>query len=186
MVRPERHTYQVKVTLKGSEPPIWRRLLVDSRLRLDQFHLVLQVAMGWENQHLHQFESNGVVFEPRIPDEPPRGKNEAKYRLGDVLVQEEDRMIYWYDFGDDWIHEIVLEKILPFDRKAPRARVIEGKRACPPEDVGGIGGYEYFLEARRDPAHPDHEHMMEWGGEEFDPEAFQPEQPNALLKKFLK
>jgi hypothetical protein len=164
--------FQLKVTLRGIRPPIWRRVLVPSNLTLLQLHDVLQVLMGWTDSHLHQFEAAGNFYGTPDPELEVERKNERKVRLNEVLHHPKDRMAYEYDFGDSWEHELVLEKIVP---RAPRVRypvVTGGKRACPPEDVGGVWGYGHFLEAVSDSQHPDHEDMVEWSGEGFDPEAF--------------
>ena len=164
--------FQLKVTLRGIRPPIWRRVLVPSDLTLLQLHDVLQVLMGWTDSHLHQFEAAGNFYGTPDPELEVERKNERKIRLNEVLHHPKDRMAYEYDFGDSWEHELVLEKIVP---RAPKVRypvVTGGKRACPPEDVGGVWGYGHLLEAVSDSQHPDHEDMVEWSGEGFNPEAF--------------
>ena len=180
--------YQIKVTLVGAKPPIWRRLLVHGNIKLDTFHDVIQYSMGWMNGHLHQFEKDGVLY--GVPDgEFDFGfdlEDENKYRLSDLLKSEKDWLSYEYDFGDDWRHKIILEKILPFDASSGVAKCIKGKRACPPEDCGGIWGYENLLEIMSDPAHDEHEDMMEWLGEEFDPERFSLSEINTMLSKHIK
>lgn len=173
--------YQLKVSLKGSKPPIWRRLLVPSAVSLAQLHRVLQLAMGWTDSHLHQFEVHGQFY--RVPD-PEFGKgtkNEARVRLADVLTREKDGMTYEYDFGDGWEHKIVLEKILETHETPAVPRCIGGARACPPEDCGGVWGYMELLAALRDPSHESHDEMREWLGEDFDPEHFDVGETDALL-----
>jgi hypothetical protein len=140
-------TYQIKVTLMDIRPPIWRRLLVNSNMKLDSFHQVLQDAMGWLNCHLHLFEQGGLLYEmPSAQDDlfgldiESESEPEGKYSLADLLQREKDSFLYEYDFGDSWRHKIELEKILPFDKQVPIARCIKGKRACPPEDCGGPWG----------------------------------------------
>ena len=164
--------FQLKVTLRGIRPPIWRRVLVPSDLTLHQLHDVLQVLMGWTDSHLHQFEAAGNFYGTPDPELEVERKNERKVRLNEVLHHTKDRMAYEYDFGDSWEHELVLEKIVPRVPKVRYPVVTGGKRACPPEDVGGVWGYGHFLEAVSDSQHPDHEDMVEWSGEGFDPEAF--------------
>ena len=104
--------YQLKVSLNGAKPPIWRRLLVPSAVSLAQLHRILQLAMGWTDSHLHQFEVHGQFYGVPDPEFGKGTKNEARVRLADVLMHEKDSMIYEYDFGDGWEHKIVLEKIL--------------------------------------------------------------------------
>ncbi|MCX7097232.1 MAG: plasmid pRiA4b ORF-3 family protein [Methylococcales bacterium] len=162
--------YQIKISLKGAKPPIWRRVLVPSTMKLNTFHGVVQTAMGWENYHLHQFEFRQTYY--GVPDEEFEMENESKYKLSQLLTHEKESMNYIYDFGDNWQHKILLEKILPFDDCVTLPLCIKGNRACPPEDCGGIWGYVELLETLADPKHPQHEEMLEWLGDEFDPEAF--------------
>ncbi len=168
----EAHVYQIKVTLEGIKPPIWRRLLVSSTISLKDFHEILQTAIGWTDSHLHQFEARGEVYGVPDLDLGVTTKNEARVRLADVLIREKDAMRYEYDFGDGWTHKIVLERAFPHSGDVVVPSCVAGKRACPPEDCGGIWGYEEFLRAVRDPAHPEHEEMLEWIGGSFDPEHF--------------
>ena len=171
-VNPSRSTFQIKVTLKGIRPPIWRRLLVPDSLKLPEFHRVLQYAMGWQNIHLHHFTVGSQGY--GIPDfvEPDDTLNERRYKIGDLLTAEKETLLYEYDFGDGWQHQVVLEKILPFDKTIELPRCLQGRRACPPEDIGGPRSYVEFLAAINDPEHPEHEELLDWVGEEFDPEAF--------------
>ena len=163
--------YQIKVTLVGSKPPIWRRLVVKNNIRLDQLHSVLQVAMGWSNYHLHQYRVGRSYIGIQDPDFDMDVTDERKVYLQDIIFNPKDNFIYEYDFGDSWEHKIVLEKILSLDfSKSPV--VIKGKKASPPEDCGGIWGYSDFLDAIQDPKHEEHESMLEWIGGEFDPDAF--------------
>jgi len=140
--------FQLKVTLEEISPPIWRRILVPSNLTLDKLHAVLQKAIGWTNSHLHQFTMHERrIGDPRVDEEAgPQLEDERKVRLGHLL-DEGKRCIYEYDFGDGWTHELLVEKVLVPDERIQYPSCIAGARACPPEDVGGVGGYEDFLEA---------------------------------------
>jgi len=164
--------YQLKVTLRDSKPPIWRRIQVTSDTRLSTLHRVLQVVMGWEGAHLHQFMAHGMYYGTPHPDFGFEVKNEKNVSLHQVVSEVKDKLIYEYDFGDSWEHELLVEKILPLEGGKHYPICLTGKRACPPEDCGGIWGYASFLEAIRDPEHPDHDEMVEWVGGEFDPDAF--------------
>lgn len=163
--------YQIKVTLIGSKPPIWRRLIVKDNIRLNQLHSVLQVAMGWSNYHIHQFRVGSSYIGIPHPDFDYDVTDERKVWLQDIISNLKDYFVYEYDFGDGWEHKVVLEKILPLDFSESPV-IIKGKMACPPEDCGGIWGYSDFLEAIRNPKHEEHESMLEWVGGEFDPEGF--------------
>ncbi len=176
--------YQIKISLIGAKPPIWRTVLAPSNLGLAAFHDVIQVAMGWTDSHLHQFIANNVFY--GIPDDEfgMEIEDESKYKLSQLLKKEKDTLIYEYDFGDSWEHKILLEKVLPFDTKTALPVCIKGKRACPPEDCGGIWGYEELLQTISDPNHPDHDDMLEWLGGEFDPEEFDLEEINEELAEY--
>jgi hypothetical protein len=135
--------YQLKVTLKGSKPPIWRRFQVALDGTLADLHPILQRVLGWEDQHLHQFRVGRELFGVRDPHDPFSADviDERRVRLSEVLPAEKAKLRYEYDFGDSWDHELVLEKILPPDPAAELPRCLAGKRACPPEDCGGLWGY---------------------------------------------
>ena len=136
--------------------------------------------------HLHQFTAGKKQF--GVPDEEfgDSTTSEIGVRIGSLLKTENQRISYEYDFGDSWEHEIVLEKILPYQPEASGPRCIDGSRSCPPEDVGGAWGYQEFLEAYIDSGHPDHEEKLDWIGEDFDPEQFDLEQVNLNLKRSRK
>jgi hypothetical protein len=165
---------QLKVVLCGTRPPIWRRVLVPGNVTLDRFHHILQAVMGWTDSHLHEFRTGEGRYGTPDPDwdEDNEVLPERQVRLGQLLQHPKDRLIYEYDFGDDWRHNILLEAILPQSKGMKYPYVLAGKRACPPEDVGGIWGYVDFLEIIRDPKHPEHEDTLAWCGGSFDSEAF--------------
>lgn len=161
-------SYQIKVALDDSKPPIWRRLLVSGDTRLSELHGIIQIAMGWTDSHLHQFISGGVFY--GMPDDEFDTEDETRYRLSNLLSAEKQKIKYEYDFGDSWIHTITLEKILPVDDSIGLPRCTAGKRAAPPEDCGGVWGYRDLLDILSDPEHPQYEEMLDWlGVDEFDP-----------------
>jgi hypothetical protein len=177
--------YQLKITLRGSKPPIWRRIQVADNTTLWSLHWILQEAMGWTNSHLHQFVINGEYYSD--PDmEIDEAQNEKKVRIGEVARGPKSRFTYEYDFGDDWLHEILVEKILPVDPGVNYPICLAGKRACPPEDVGGIWGYYQLLQVINDPNHNEHESMKQWVGGLFDPEEFDLENVNNRLRGLRK
>lgn len=177
-----RPIYQIKVTLRDSKPPIWRRILVASDTTLADLHDILQAVMGWEDYHLHQFNIGGRYYGVPHPDDYLKMENEKKVRLSQVVSGKGARFIYEYDFGDSWEHVLLVEKVLPPEAGVTYPMCVKGKRACPPEDVGGVWGYGDFLEAIRDPNHPEHDEYLEWVGGEFDPEAFELEAANEALR----
>jgi Plasmid pRiA4b ORF-3-like protein len=174
--------YQIKVTLSRTAPPIWRRLLVPSDITLSGLHHLLQLAMGWTDSHLHEFLFRGQSYGPTDPE---RGVEEAiderKVRLNQLLTRVGAKIVYTYDFGDGWEHGIVLEKGLPEDPNMTYPLCMGGAGACPPEDCGGIGEFYNLLEASRNPRHPQHEELLEWVGEDYDPEKFSIESINRIL-----
>ncbi len=179
-----KQTYQLKITLEGAKPPIWRRILVPSNISLGELHQIVQASMGWFDCHLHQFTFNNTNY--GIPDDDMgimgmQIQDENKYRLDQLLKSEKQWMRYEYDFGDGWLHRIDLEKITPYEKDQPLPYCTKGKRACPPEDCGGIWGYQELIEILKNPKHEQHEEMIEWVGENLDPEAFDTESVNAIL-----
>lgn len=177
--------YQVKVTLTGSEPTIWRRMHISSDTSLQKLHEILQVVMGWTNSHLHQFIIGGKYFSEPDPEYDPEVENEKLIRLSQVVSGVNERSVYEYDFGDNWEHELLIEKILPVAEGTRYPVCIAGQRACPPEDCGGIQGYARFLEAIQKPNHPEHDEMLEWVGGSFDPQAFDLDEVNRKIEHSL-
>jgi hypothetical protein len=173
--------YQIKVTLQGVRPPIWRRLLVPASTSLSKLHDILQVALGWTGAHLHLFDVGGQAYGVPDPEFADDMRSDARVQLNQVLAHENDTMFYDYDFGDGWRHKIVLERVLQHAAETRTPRCIAGARACPPEDCGGVWGYADLLKAIADPSHPEHEAMVEWVGEDFDPAHFNPEAINAII-----
>lgn len=172
---------RIKVTLRESSPPIWRRLLVPADMTLGEFHEVLQIAMGWTDTHLHHFTAKGVYYGTPDPEWDMDYRDERRVRLAALLKSPKDRLRYEYDFGDGWEHEVVVEEVLAADPSGRYPWVLAGKRACPPEDCGGIPGYFTLLAALADPAHPEHGELSDWVGENFDPEKFDAEEVNRVF-----
>ncbi|MEA2053678.1 MAG: plasmid pRiA4b ORF-3 family protein [Candidatus Thermoplasmatota archaeon] len=186
---------QLKIGLNGIKPAIWRRFLVEDSISFHELHGIIQIVMGWENYHLYEFEvddtrieasSKGffvdavwIAFRPKAKKTKPA----TKTRLNDFIKTEKQRFYYLYDFGDKWEHAIRVEKILEKDDSQKYPVCIAGKRACPPEDCGGVWGYQELMEIRKDKNHPEYEErIVEWLGEDFDPEHFDVDEINRLLK----
>jgi hypothetical protein len=174
--------YQLKITLQDSRPPIWRRLQVRGDITLAKLHRLIQEAMGWYDSHLHQFIVGETYYGVPDPDDLPEIKDERRVRLDQVVSSPKQGFIYEYDFGDGWEHVIIIEKILNPESGVHYPLCLDGARACPPEDCGGIGGYTRFLKAIHDPKHKEHKEMVEWIGVEFDPEEFDVDLVNQQLK----
>lgn len=161
--------YQIHVVLRYINPLIWRRLEVPADIKLGRLHRVLQAAMGWTDSHLHAYRTAAGIYGVPDPDFPDETKNERNVRLGKV-AQPGDALVYEYDFGDGWEHEIQIEKTSDADPTIQYPRCTAGERACPPEDCGGPPGYQELLDALSDAEHPEHDAMREWAGPDFDPE----------------
>lgn len=179
--------YQIKVKLRGvTKPPVWRRLEVPADLGLDQLHEVLQAAMGWYNGHLHVFSDGWNEY--GLPDRELGHHDERTVRLSEILADVGDKIRYTYDFGDDWEHDIILEKVLPADAAVTGSVCTAGKGACPPEDCGGVWGYQELKATLADPGADEHDAMLEWlglaSGDEFDPHEFSTGKANDRLSHF--
>jgi hypothetical protein len=174
--------YELKVELQGIDPPVWRMLQVPGRISLHNLHLVLQTAMGWHNYHLHIFSVGPRTYSEPNSEWGRQIQDSAAVTLADVVSDENRSILYEYDMGDGWEHEITLQRMLPAQGEE-RPRCTGGARACPPEDCGGVGGYEDFLKAISDPKHEEHFAMLKWAGGKFDPEDFDAEVADAALRR---
>jgi hypothetical protein len=174
-------TYQLKITIKGIRPPIWRRVRVPGRMNLLELHDVIQVVFGWTTTHLHKFVIGGTHY--NLPDEfdGMEGVDERKVTLAKVVRKGTKRFLYVYDFGDDWRHEVVVERVEPAARGEDLPVCLAGKRQRPPEDCGGPLGYAGFLKVIREPSQKELEAMLDWVGGSFNPEAFDLEAVNEDL-----
>lgn len=179
--------YRLYVFLLDIAPPIWRRVELSSETSLAQLHTVLQAAMGWQDYHLHEFEIGGKRY--GVPDEefdqPGEVVKDSTVTLSNALPRKGASLLYSYDFGDNWAHSVILEDIVPVEPEAKYPRVIDGARACPPEDSGGPYSYADLVEILAKPRHKEHHHMREWAGKNFDPEKFSAKAANLLLKQTL-
>jgi hypothetical protein len=176
-----KRAYQLKVTLRGIRPPIWRRIQVAGDTDLQHLHEILQTVMGWYGGHLHEFDVFGTPYGDLSQSTGAEVLDERKFTLGKLITGEKERFQYLYDFGDGWEHEILVEKILPLEQGIHYPVCVTGKRACPPEDCGGVPGYGLLLEILKDPSHPEHEEMFEWLPGDFDSEKFDIEWVNSRL-----
>lgn len=158
---------QVRAQLNYIDPPIWRRLLLPGSVTFAGLHNVLQTAFGWTDSHLHRFS---------------RGRTELREGnpIGEVFGKKNDAVLYEYDFGDSWEVQLILEDLLP-PAEADRPTCVDGARAAPLEDCGGVPGYHDLLKALADPEHPDHDDLVEWSGGNYQPEAFDRDAINRAL-----
>lgn len=177
--------YRVHVSLREIAPPVWRRIELSSQTTLHQFHRILQIAMGWENYHLHEYIIGGQRYGTPDPayNDPGEVRREGGVRLATVFREPGAEIVYLYDFGDFWQHEIRLEAVLPPESGVAYPRLLEGARSCPPEDCGGTRGYAALLEILLDPTHREFEQMRTWVGPRFNAEVFSAAAVNQRLQK---
>lgn len=178
--------YQLKIVLVGVRPQIWRRVQVPADIRLDDLHLVLQAAMGWTNSHLHSFtfgERRYTMLYEEGDLEELEMEDEQEMCLSALITEPKQTFEYDYDFGDNWQHLVRLEKIVPADPSVKYPLCLDGQRACPPEDCGGIWGYGDLLKVLRNPAHPEYKETRVWVGRKFDSELFDVERFSKDLRK---
>ena len=185
---------QLKITLDGVKPDIWRRVLVEDSITFHELHQIIQRTMGWENYHAYEFSIGKLSIEGEgdagfCVDTMFRGFHSrgtpitaATTVIRDMITKEKQRFHYVYDLGDMWRHSIVIEKIMGDDGNQYPV-LLGGKRSCPPEDSGGVYGYQELLEIQKDKSHPLYkERIIEWLGEDFDPEYFEDDVVNASLQ----
>jgi Plasmid pRiA4b ORF-3-like protein len=177
-----RQLYHLKVTLADVSPRVWRSVVVPGAYTLDRVHRVIQLAMGWQECHLHSFDVNGAQYGRPDDDGLLEMRDELDARL-DSVVGPDGRFVYTYDFGDWWEHEVVVTDVLVAQPDERYPACTGGEGACPPEDVGGAYGYERFRAAIADPHHKDHEAMVEWYGERAVPHEFDADRATALMRR---
>jgi hypothetical protein len=178
--------FQFKITLLGSKPAIWRRIQVHD-CTLDKLHEHIQTAMGWTNSHLHQFNIKGQYYgDPELLQDI-ECIDSTQTMISQILPKAGKRFAfkYEYDFGDSWEHEILFEGNPTAVKAKKYPLCLEGERACPPEDIGGIWGYYDFIQAMADPKHEEHERYLEWYGEQFSTDQFDPAQATRQMTKGL-
>ncbi|RAO14861.1 plasmid pRiA4b ORF-3 family protein [Micromonospora noduli] len=190
-----RQIFQLKMSLTGTRPPVWRRVLVPAGYTLDRLHRVVQHAMGWRDCHLHSFEIDAVQYGEPDPDGELALHDELDVRL-DAVLGKGSRFSYTYDFGDWWEHDLIVEDALTADPDERYPVCLAGERACPPEGVGGPLGYQALLEALEalealddqsataDPVSSRHAMLRDWAGSTFDPSRFDPTRATTLLRHF--
>lgn len=183
---------QLKFTLQWTKPPIWRRILVDKQTTFFELHHIIQIAMGWKNYHLFEFKVNNYRIGEPIEEFEDIGFGMGKLidaktiSLDSIITDIKEKLEYKYDFGDGWNHQIVVEKFLPPDSKTKYPICIDGKLNCPPEDCGGVGGFYGMLNIIENKKHPERKEMLEWLGGQYDPEYFDKDGINVVLKKLDK
>ncbi len=178
--------YQLKITLDGIEPEIWRRVLVSENLSLAKLHLVIQSVTGWWVSHLHQFICKEIhyinpVWWSEFAD--ANSKDERRVRLKNLKLKESDSFVYEYDFGDSWHQNVKVEAIIENTKNRIHPICLDGARACPPEDSGGIPGYRTILQTLNGKESFEKRELMQWLGSRFDPQLFSVNAANRRLKR---
>jgi hypothetical protein len=182
------NVFQFKIILNDSAPSVWRRIIVPADYTFFALHCAIQNAMGWTDSHLHAFYIGERRGKNRITIEFPNPENdfyqgdeardERKERIADYFGKKIKQCVYCYDFGDNWDHTVLFERELPRDQQAVYPQCVAGENACPPDDCGGVGGYEYLQEVIKNSNHEEHADMLEWLGlndpQEFNPYEFNP------------
>jgi hypothetical protein len=181
-------SYQFKITLEGTKPTVWRRLRVPNDFTFGDLHVAIQVAMGWTDSHLYSFNKPGssefIGYVDSLDGEDADFEDAEEIGISEVFEKVQDAMIYIYDFGDNWEHMVVLEEIVNDNLAMPYC--ITGESACPPEDCGGIFGYQELLKILKNPKSKEYKSMREWlsleEDEYWDPKHFDVAETNKALE----
>ena len=181
----KKRLYQLKIVLKQSRPPIWRRVQVPSDITFATLHKVIQAVMGWHECHLHEFCRGKLHIGMLLPDDEGYVDDEKAIKLHAVIMKRGEKFQYTYDFGDIWAHDVTLEKVGELDPKIRYPVCLAGERACPPENSGGLEGYYDKLDIVKNPQHPAYDETKEWMGD-FDPEFFDIDEANKFLSVLRK
>ncbi len=178
--------FVLRIELRHIEPLVWRRVTVPETVKLKKLDRIIQECMGWTNSHLHAFDISDKRYGAKDMDDWGMDADlldGKRYAIRDVLGDAGFEFDYVYDFGDDWEHRVVVEAIGPATTLNNWPMCIAGEHACPPEDVGGVPGYEVFRQAMADPSHSEHADYWKWVGGPFDPTAFDMNLANQRIRK---
>lgn len=178
--------YTLRIKLRGISPSIWRKIVVPSSIKLTSLAEIIIEAMGWWNEHLHQFRKGNAYYATKYMEEDEAGWSNSRwggdYSIAHLLKKEKDNTVFEYDYGDSWEHDVTLSKIEDFEEdETPYVRLLGGKRACPPEDCGGVPGYYDLCEAMKHPRSAHAKEMKEWLGHTFNPEEFDFEETEMII-----
>ena len=177
----------IRIELQEIKPRIWRRVDVPVSTTLLALHDIIQVTLAWQDTHLFEFQIGDKVYGEPSPDDEmyERKVYQAKsLRLGTVIDRGVDRFLYAYDFGDDWRHDVIVEKVFDGAENIDYPAFVDGGRRAPPEDVGGASGFMDFLEAVLNPAHEDHANYLRWYGGPFVPDDIAEKRIRMVLSMF--
>lgn len=177
----------IRIAIDNIKPEIWRRFVIRDSINLHNLHEIIQDVMGWTNTHLYSFVIKGKEYtDEETVEESGKGKDAEVISVGSLKFKKGDKLKYIYDFGDDWIHTLSVEAVTKPDPSIEYPWCLDGARSCPPEDCGGIYGYEDLLDILSNPNHEEHESMKEWVGPYFAPEHFDLEVINHIFLSYCK
>ncbi len=181
--KPEKKVYQLKISLNGTKPLIYRIVLVPNDIKLEKLQIIIKELMHWEDHHSHQFATDSKInMNIYVDKDLEEESDEKKYTINDLCLKENDSFYYIYDLEDNWTHTIENQKILPYDSSRIYPVCIEGARNAPPDDTGGILGYSVLLDILKDPNHEEYQDMIEFiGNPNFDSEYFDINEINKKL-----
>ena len=176
--------YQLKISIEGITPLIWRTILVPETFTLNQLHHIIQISFSWTNSHLYMFgEYENKIGDPILWDDGET-VSDREVKIENVLQAVGDKLKYEYDMGDGWKHTVILEKIEGIQRKF--SKCLDGERSAPPEDCGGKSGYHELIHHRLHPEKDGYLELLEWLDEDYDPELFDLKKVNKELKGLTK
>lgn len=178
--------FEIRIELKDTVPIVWRELVVPETLTFYEFHHAIQISFGWENYHLYSFDAKGQSYGNLDLLEDVDTINDKSIFINQLLQKEQDTINYEYDFGDGWVHNIELKKIKPHTSKVNLPIVIDGAKASPPEDCGGVHGFENLKNVMKNPKDLEYKELVRWLGKPFDPNEFNIQHINEDLKKLKK
>ena len=183
--------YALRIELKEIKPVIWRRFIVPSDIILDRLHDIIQIVMGFNDSHLHEFNIGGIKYteepDPEYMEEDDEILEEGLFALNKLVKLKDTEFEYLYDFGDNWSHSVILERTnYKLKQYETPVMCMAGKRACPPDDVGGVGGYENFCSIMTDKSHPEYKEYKTWFGSAYDPEFLDIDFINNQLLRYMR
>jgi len=172
--------FELTITLQDTSPLVWRKILTHEFIALDELHMLIQITMGWEDSHLYDFKINKKTYTDSESAEEMNTLAVNGVQLCDVL-SDTKKFIYTYDFGDSWVHEIKISKILDHDPRMNYPACIAGENACPPEDCGGIPGFEELKSTLAGKESQEKDELLTWLGGFYNPTTFDPNFVNKYL-----
>lgn len=179
----QKYIYCLKISINGTSPKVWRRFTIESDIVLPELHKIIQIIMGWENSKSHQFIDNKNIYAPDNEYEKELDKRYSETKLGNILKKEDELILYKYNFKDNWFHNIILEKILYYDKNYKYPICTGGEMKCPPENCEGPWGFSEMLEKYHSSDLSKRKEIYERFGKDYNPELFDKDNVNDKLRK---